>query len=152
MRINAAILLVLLPALLASGCKEEQPIIYSERIAILPDRSGLLVKEMRALDKSRNELIIKRTAGESVQELFLVSLAEFEDVKFRFRLSGDTVILAHTQPAFGKAVRVLNPSGFPIRFETLSPAEWLSTGTLEGDAIFYAEDKWGAFFDMTRGH
>jgi hypothetical protein len=151
-KIDMMVLLLAISVLFVSGCKEEKPIVYSERIAILPDRSGLLIKEVRVLDKARNEMVIKRIAGESVQELFLVSLAEFDDVKFKFRIGGDTIYLVHTQPAFDKALRVVNPPTTPIRYETVSPAEWLSTGTLEGDPIFYAEEKWGAFFDLMRGH
>jgi hypothetical protein len=37
---------------------------------MLPERSGLLIKEARVADKARNEMAIERTAGDSVQELF----------------------------------------------------------------------------------
>ncbi|MEO6097391.1 MAG: hypothetical protein ABIW76_17740 [Fibrobacteria bacterium] len=152
MKIDIAVLALIFSALFIFGCKEEAPVIYSERIAILPDRSGLLIKEVRVLDKTRNEMIIKRTAGGTVQELFLVSLADFDDVKFKFRIGGDTIYLVHAQPGLEKALHVLNPSATPIRYETVSPAQWLSVGTLEGDPIFYAEEKWGAFFDLMREH
>ena len=143
-------LFLIIESMVIFGCKEEKPVIYSERIAILPDKSGLLIKEVRSLDKSRNELVIKEVIGKSMKEIFLVPLVDFQDVKFKFRLLHDTVYLIHTQQGFEKAIQPNNPSTFPIQTKSVSPAEWLSFGTLEGDPIFYAEDKWGAYFDLMR--
>jgi hypothetical protein len=141
---------ILLGALALLGCKEEKPVVYSERVAILPDKSGLLVKEVRSLGKSQNEMVIKEVVGGSVKEIILIPLIDFPDVKFRFKALHDTILLLHTQSDFEKVLQVLNRSAFPIRTEQVSPAEWLSTGTIEGDPIFYAEDKWGAYFDLVR--
>ncbi|MEO7425170.1 MAG: hypothetical protein ABI036_08280 [Fibrobacteria bacterium] len=140
----------LLAFLTLSGCKEELPIVYSERIAILPDKSGLLIKEVRSLDKSRNEMVVKEVVGKSVKEIFLIPLIDFQDVKFKFSLLHDTVHLMHTQPEFEKSIQAINPSAFTIKTESVSPVVWLTAGTIEGDPIFYAEDKWGAYFDLMR--
>lgn len=144
------VLFLLVESLALFGCKEEKPVIYSERIGILPDRSGLLIKEVRSVDKSRNEMVIKEVAGKSEKEIFLVPLLEFQDVKFKFTLLHDTLHLIHTQPGFEKVLQPINPSTFPIQTNPVSAAEWLSSGTMEGDPIFYAEDKWGAYFDLMR--
>lgn len=141
---------MLLELVMHLGCKEEKPIIYSERIAILPDKSGLLIKEVRSLDKTRNELVIKEVIGSSVKELFLFPLTVSPDVKFKFMLLHDTLYLVHSQLGFEDALKTLNQPAFPVRFGFMPPAKWLATGTVEGDPIFYAQDKWGAYLDMLR--
>ena len=130
------------------GCVEEKQIIYSERIAILPDKSGMLIKEVRSFGKAETELVIRESVGKISKEIFIVTLSGSQDVKFKFRLSGDTIVLTHAQPGLEQTLRTVGPASFPIRTESAASAAWLSSGTSEGDPIFYAEDKWGAYLDM----
>ena len=135
-------------ALAILGCVEEKQIVYSERIAILPDKSGMLIKEVRSFGKAETEMVIRESVGKVSKEIFIVPLSGSQDVKFKFRLSGDTIVLTHAQPGLEQTLRTVGPSSFPIRTESAASAAWLSSGTSEGDPIFYAEDKWGAYFGL----
>lgn len=136
-----------------SACIDERVIIYTERIAILPDASGYLAKDIRALSKTESELVIREVVGEASRELYTAPLKDFTDAKFTFTLAGDTIRLFHTQPKLPSALRAApdRPS-FPVRIEPASPSElaWRTSGTAEGDAIFYAPDKWKAFLALQK--
>lgn len=146
--IRTPVLAALGAALALLGCVEEKQIIYSERIALLPDKSGMLIKEVRSFGKAETEMVIRESVGDASKEIFVVPLSGSQDVKFKFRLAGDTIVLTHAQPGLEQTLRKVGPSSFPIRTESASSAAWLSSGTSEGDPIFYAEDKWGAYLDM----
>lgn len=138
--------------LLLSACKEEKKSIYSERIAILPDASGLLIKEVRADAQGKPLVTFFESHGDMQRELAEAPLAGSGDVKFRFALRKDTVVLYHAEPALQPALAGLAlAASFPVRFEAVESARWLTVGTQEGDAIFYAPDKWKAFLDLSRG-
>ena len=138
-------------ALLLFGCKPEIKVIYSERIALLPDASGLLVKEIRADAEGRTFLAIVETRGNARRELISAPMGTVPDVKFHSELRGDTLFLFHTVPAMEAGLSSASAAGkFPIRCVLLSDARWLATGTEEGNAIFYAPDKWKAYLDLTR--
>lgn len=148
----AAFFLGLGVAILLSGCKPEIKVIYSERIALLPDASGLLVKEIRADAEGRTFLAIVETRGNAHRERVSVPMGPVPDVKFHSELRGDTVFLFHTVPAMETGLNSVSlaAGAFPIRCVLLSDARWLATGTEEGSAIFYAPDKWKAYLDLTR--
>lgn len=139
--------------LVLSACIDERTIIYTERIAILPDASGYLAKDIRALSKTESELVLREVVGEESRELFTAPLKEFSDAKFTFALAGDTIRLFHTQAGLPAALRPApaQPT-FPLRIEPASPSElaWRTSGTPEGDAIFYAPDKWKAFLELSK--
>jgi hypothetical protein len=141
---------LILFACFLAGCKEEKPTVYSERVAVLPDKSGLLIKEIREVTKTETEMVLKEVVGSQTREIFVVPLTGFPDVRFRFKVGGDTVYLAHTQPDFEKAIQSVAKPTFPIRTEHLSSTEWLTAGTAEGDPIFYSEEKWGALLELMR--
>jgi hypothetical protein len=119
---------------------------------LLPDASGLLVKEIRADAEGRTFLAIVETRGEARRERVLAPMGAVPDVKFHSELRGDTVFLFHTVPAMEAVLKSssLATGAFPIRIVLLSDARWLATGTEEGSAIFYAPDKWKAYLDLTR--
>jgi hypothetical protein len=141
----------MLAILLLAGCKEEMKAIYLERIALLPDASGLLEKEVRADAEGKPFLAILESRQGKPRELASIPMDGFSDVKFRSGLRGDTVLLYHTVPKLegrldGSSFR--SPS-FPIRIVLLDDAKWLATGIEEGNGIFYAPDKWKAYLEMS---
>lgn len=143
----------LLAALLAAGCKEETKVLYRERIAILPDASGFLEKEVRADAQKNPILAILESAGGKTRELGVFPLDGEPDAKFRSGFRGDTVLLYPDSPKLEKRMREsgIAPGRFPIRTEFLEQAKWMATGTEEGSAIFFAPDKWKAYLDMSKG-
>lgn len=141
---------LLLGALFMVGCKEEQPVVYSERVAVLPDQSGLLNKEIREIDKTHTELVILETIGGKSKDILRVALSEFSDVRFRFKLASDTICLVHTQAGLEGAIQPLASPAFPIITERVTETEWLTGGLQEGDPLFYAQDKWGALVELVR--
>jgi hypothetical protein len=138
--------------LVLGACVPEKTVIYSERLAVLPDQSGYLGKDVRTLDpdKSRTEMAIIEVAGKTTREVFVIALDGFADVKFKARIKGDTLILSHTQPALDKALKPVAVPAHPIRFQTVSGPEWLSAGMEEGHALFYAQDKWKGVIELLR--
>lgn len=141
---------LLLGALLIPGCKEERPVVYSERVALFPDQSGLLNKEIREIDKTRRELVILETIGGKSKDILRVPLSEFNDVRFKFKLASDTICLVHTQAGLEVAIQSLAGPTFPIRTERVTETEWVTGGLQEGDPLFYAQDKWGALLELVR--
>ncbi|MBW8887077.1 MAG: hypothetical protein JF616_04885 [Fibrobacteres bacterium] len=148
----AASLLWLGLFLLPNGCKEAMKVIYSERIALLPDATGLLVKEMRADAEGKTFLAIVETRGEARRELVSAPMGDVPEVKFHSEVRGDTVFLFHTIPAMkaGLSPASLAGGGYTIRLLCLDEVRWLATGTEEGSAIFYAPDKWKAYLELSR--
>jgi hypothetical protein len=140
-----------LALLLLAGCKEDMKVIYLERIALLPDASGLLEKEVRADAEGKPFLAILESRQGKSRELASIPMEGFADVKFRSALRGDTVLLYHTVPKLEGRVddSTFRSPAFPIRVVLLSDAKWLATGTEEGNGIFYAPDKWKAYLEMT---
>lgn len=140
-----------LALLLLAGCKEDMKVIYLERIALLPDASGLLEKEVRADEKGSPFLAILETRQGKSRELASIPMEGFSDVKFRSALRGDTVLLYHTVPKMEARVddSSFHSPSFPIRVVLLDDSKWLAPGTEEGNGIFYAPDKWKAYLDMT---
>jgi hypothetical protein len=137
--------------MLVSGCKEGMKVIYLERIALLPDASGLLEKEVRADEKGMPFLAILESRQGKSRELASIPMEGFSDVKFRSGLRGDTILLYHTVPKLEEHVddSTFHSPSFPIRIVLLNDAKWMATGTEEGNGIFYAPDKWKAYLDMT---
>lgn len=138
--------------LASTGCEEEMPVILTERIALLPDGSGYLSKEVRARSKDETELAIREVVGGTSRDLFLAPLKDFQDVKFAFAITGDTIRLFHAQPLLDGALKPVEKSAHAIRVEPALPStvSWLTAGTQEGDAIFYAPDRWKAFLEISR--
>lgn len=126
-------------------------VIYLERIALMPDASGLLEKEIRSDEKGNSFLAILESQGGKTRELALLPLEGYPDVKFRSGFHGDTILLYHDIPKFEGRIddSTFASSRFPVRTVLLDPAKWLATGTEEGNGIFYAPDKWKAYLDMT---
>jgi hypothetical protein len=139
---------ILLLMTLLFGCKEEKSVIYSERIGILPDRSGYLAKDLRTWDKNKAEIAISEVRKSGTREIFLIALQGIDDVKFKSRTKGDTIHLYHTESTVDKNTSGVNAPSFPVRLEFLSGQAWLGSGTTEGDPILYAEDKWEAVLQM----
>lgn len=140
-----------LALLLIAGCKEGMKVLYLERIALLPDASGLLEKEVRADEKGQPFLAILESRQGKTRELAVLPLEGYPDVKFRSGFHGDTVLLYHDIPKLKHWAdsAPFASSRFPIRMVFLDQAKWLATGTEEGSGIFYAPDKWKAYLDMT---
>jgi hypothetical protein len=136
--------------LVLGGCKEETKVVYSERIAILPDASGLLTKEVRTLPEGKTAIAILESAGKASREIFSVALAGGDDIRFRSTVRNDTILLFHTAPDLDKSIRTVGQPSFPVRMVHLEGAAWLTKGTEEGNPIFYAPDKWKAFLDLIR--
>ena len=141
----------LLALSLLVGCKEGMKVIYLERIALLPDASGLLEKEVRADEKENQFIAILESRDGKTRELAVLPMNGKQDVKFRSGYHGDTVLLYHDVPKLQDQVdsSTFAASRFPIRTVLLDPAKWLATGTEEGNGIFYAPDKWKAYLEMT---
>ncbi len=136
---------------LIAGCKEGMKVIYVERIAILPDASGLLQKEVRADGQENQFIAILESREGKTRELAVLPMKGKQDVKFRSGYHGDTVFLYHDVPMLQAQIdsATFAASRIPIRVVLLDPARWPATGTEEGNAIFYAPDKWKAYLDMT---
>lgn len=132
------------------GCQEGPKLIYSEKIALLPDASGLLTKEVRSLPQGGTELVIVETVGNRTQEILSFPISESDDVKFRSGFGHDTILLYHTRPDLEKAVKTLGKPAFPIRIASMEEAAWMAFGMEEGSQILYAPDKWRAYLDLTR--
>ena len=139
--------------LLAAGCDEGMKVIYRERIALLPDASGLLEKEIRSDAEGKPFLALLETRNGATRDLAVLRMEGYPDVKFRSGLGGDTVLLYHGVSRFQKDLEGtrLGAAGFPVRAVLLDDARWFATGTEEGNAIFYAPAKWKAYLDMNRG-
>ncbi len=138
---------------LCLGCQAEKKVLYSERVAILPDASGLLLKEIRALEDGRIEMVLLESIGGKNREIFAATFPGSVDVKFRSALSGDTVLLYHTLTGMDTSLPG-NPPGaktYQLRLHQMEKAQWLAAGTEEGSAIFYAPDKWKAYLGMASG-
>ncbi len=129
------------------GCNEK-PIVYSERIALLPDQSGFLTKDIRSLDKSKTELAINEVVGPKSKELFVLPLIQFYDVKFKTKLKGDTILLFSSESTLVQLVKATGPSKFPIQFHLATGSDWLSAGIPEGDPLYYSEEKWKTLTQM----
>lgn len=142
-----AVSLCLLSGLL--GC-EETKVIYSERVAILPDASGLIVKEIRSDAAGKGSLVLLETIGDASREVFALPLDGFEDVKFQSGLIGDTLLLFHSHTRLDADMVSIAKATFPIRFSFVSGAAAIGAGTEEGAGIFYAPGKWKAYLEMTR--
>jgi hypothetical protein len=140
-----------LALLLIARCKEGMKVIYLERIALLPDASGLLEKEVRADEKGNQFVAILESQNGKIRELAILPMEAGQDVKFRSGFHGDTVLLFHDVPKLQDRIgsSTFAASRFPIRIVLLDPAKWLATGTEEGNGIFYAPDKWKAYLEMT---
>lgn len=141
---------MLFEALILVGCKEERPVIYSERVAVLPDKSGFLTKEIREIDKSRSELVISEVVGKKSSDVIVVPLTNFQDVRFRFKLVMDTIYLVHTQAEFEREIHSLGAPTFPIKTECVKEVAWLTSGIQEGDPLFYTQEKWGALLELAK--
>jgi hypothetical protein len=140
---------VLIVPFLLLGCKEEKTVVYSERIAVLPDRSGYLTKELRSWEKTKIEMVLSEVKKTGTRELFVIALNGFDDVKFKSLTKGDTVHLYHTESGLEKNTSlVAGAPTFPVRFRFVTGADWLSAGVLEGDPAFYAEEKWGKLLEL----
>lgn len=137
-------------ALLVSACKEEKSVIFTVRVAILPDGSGYLRKEVRSWDKTRQDLTISQVVEGVAKELYVVRLDGFPEMKFRATLKGDTVLLHHTQTGLDTAVQVMAPGSFPVRFSQVSGGEWPTAGFLEDDPVFYSDGKLKAAAELMR--
>jgi hypothetical protein len=130
--------------------QEERPIVSSERVAVLPDKSGLLVKGIREVTKTETEMVLREVVGTQSKEIFVVPLTGFPDVRFKFRVGVDTIYLAHIQPGFEKAIRTVGTPTFPIKTECMTSTDWLTAGAVEGDPLFYSEEKWGVLLELIR--
>jgi hypothetical protein len=153
-RVSRPPLLVLCALALAclSACKEETKVVYSERIALLPDASGLLVKEVRADAQGKQSLALLESRNGAQRELAVLPMQGAGDPRFRFAVRKDTIVLFHAEPAMQAALAgAVTSAAFPIRFEQVESGRWLTVGTEEGHAIFYAPDKWKAFLELSRG-
>ena len=144
---NLALALLLLSALL--GC-DETKVVYAERVAILPDASGLIVKEVRSDAAGKGSLVLMETVGDANRDIYALPLDGFDDVKFQSGASGDTVLLFHSNHRLDAGMVSLGKPTFPIRFRLVTGAEAIGAGTEEGAAIFYAPEKWKAFLEMSR--
>ena len=141
----------LLALSLIAGCKEGMKVIYLERIALLPDASGLLEKEVRADETGNQFIAILESQNGKARALAVLPMDGNQDVKFRSGFHGDTVLLYHDVPKLQGRISssTFSASRFPIRVVLLDPAKWLATGIEEGNGIFYAPDKWKAYLEMT---
>jgi hypothetical protein len=143
---------LLLASLLAIGCEEEKKVIYSERVAILPDASGLLVKEIRSDAQGKPILSLLVSKGGVEREVTTLAMGGLSDIKFRSTVRGDTLVLFHSAAGLeGRLDTAQFASlGFPVRLVRLDEVHWLTSGTEEGNAIFYAPGKWKAYLELTR--
>lgn len=132
------------------ACKEEPKVIYAERIGLLPDASGLIVKEIRSDEKGRGQLVLLESIGKQNRDILSAQLAGFDDVKFHSTVRGDTLVLYHTQPRLDTALVTIAKPSIPIRFECVSGARFIGTGTEEGATIFYTPAKWKAYLELER--
>lgn len=141
-----------LPALLS--CEEGAKVIYSEKIALLPDASGLLAKEVRSLPKGGGtELAIVEVVGTRSRDILTFPISESDDVKFHSGFGHDTVLLYHTRPDLEKSMKVVGQASFPVRVASMEQAAWMAYGTEEGSPVFYAApDKWKAYLEMSKKH
>jgi hypothetical protein len=148
-RIARLLACLAIPALL--GCKEGAKLIYSEKIALLPDASGLLVKEVRSLPQGGTELAIVEVVGTRSRDIASFPISDSDDVKFHSGFGHDTVLLYHTRPDLEKSMKVIGPASFPVRVASMEPAAWMAYGTEEGSPVFYAPpDKWKAYLEMSK--
>lgn len=141
----------ILALLLVSGCEEGMKVIYLERIALLPDASGLLEKEVRSDEKGNSFLAILESRDGAKRDLAVLPMVGYQDVKFRSGFHGDTVLLYHDVPRLEERIdaSTFASSRFPVRTLLLDQSKWLTVGTEEGNGIFYAPDKWKAYLEMT---
>jgi hypothetical protein len=134
-----------------TGCEEGPKVIYSEKIALLPDASGLLVKEVRSLPKGGTELAIVESVGARNRDILSFPISDSDDVKFHSGFGHDTVLLYHTRPDLDKSMKVIGPASFPVRVASMEEAAWMAYGTEEGSPVFYAPpDKWKAYLEMSK--
>jgi hypothetical protein len=115
-------------------------------------RDGATLVSWHRSDENGNSFraILESKDGAKREEAFL-PMEGYPDVKFRSGFHGDTVLLYHDVPTLEDRIdsSTFASSGFPIRTVLLDQAKWLATGTEEGNGIFYAPDKWKAYFEMT---
>jgi hypothetical protein len=135
-----------------SGCEEGPKLIYSEKVALLPDASGLLVKEVRSLPQGGTELAILEEVGTAKREILSFPISESDDVKFRSGFGHDTVLLYHTRPDLEKSMKALGKPSFPVRTASMPEAAWMAFGMEEGSPVLYAPDKWRAYLELSRKH
>jgi hypothetical protein len=134
------------------GCQEGAKLIYSEKVALLPDASGLLAKEVRSLPQGGTELVIVEVVGKRSLDILSFPISDSDDVKFHSGFGHDTILLYHTHPELDKSMKVLGKPAFPVRTASMAEAAWMAYGMEEGSPVLYAPDKWRAYLDMTRKH
>ena len=109
-----------------------------------------MLKELRSDASNRSQLVLLESVGNAKRDIFALPLTGFEDVKFQSTVSGDTLVLFHSQPRLAAGLVPIVKSSFPVRFVLVTGAASVGAGTDEGADIFYAPGKWKAYLELSR--